>query len=206
MKPDWSDEEEAELLQLLASGLTRRQIAERLGTTKSAICGKVFRMKKQDIRHMTPNAETIAAMNDPGEIREGTTEEILEAILAEKSEPRVLMEGERDALRWFAERGPTPGLDVTTVPGGLRIFPTARMRDHLLAIGMLERRAPLGMYLYEMSEDGRAALAATKVEDVHMVGKYRADYSALTEAEISADQSPEIEELFRNSTPVNRRT
>jgi hypothetical protein len=160
MPQEWSDEEEAELFRLLASGLTRRQIAEQLGTTKSAVCGKVFRMKNHDISTMAPNAETIAAMSDPGEVYEGTAEEVLEAIIAEKPMPRPLTEDERVSLQWFAEHGPTPSVDVTSTPGGLRIFPTAKMRDHLLAVGMLERHAPLGMYLYEISEAGRAALAA----------------------------------------------
>ncbi|MCK1465737.1 hypothetical protein IVB34_47805 [Bradyrhizobium sp. 2] len=159
---EWSIDEDDVILRMLSEGQTRNQIAAHFGVTRNAICGKVHRLTKPEISAMDPNAETIAAMNDPGDVREGTTEEILEAILAEKPEPRALMEGERDALRWFAERGPTPGLDVTTVPGGLRIFPTARMRDHLLEIGMLERRAPLGMYLYEVSEAGRAALAAAR--------------------------------------------
>jgi hypothetical protein len=39
-----------------------------------------------------------------------------------------------------------------------------------------------------------------------MVGEYRADYSGLTEAEIAQAQPPEVEELFRNSVSVNRRS
>jgi hypothetical protein len=42
-------------------------------------------------------------------------------------------------------------------------------------------------------------------EPVYRVGDYYADYSGLTEAEMTAAQPPEIEELFRNSTSVNRR-
>jgi hypothetical protein len=70
---------------------------------------------------------------------------------------------ELKSLAWFAERGQSAGLDVTTVPGGLRVFPTAHTRDYLLKIGMLERHAPTGIYVYEVSEAGRAALAAASV-------------------------------------------
>lgn len=138
MQLEWTDEEEAEISRMLASGQTRRQIAAHFGVTKSAICGKVYRMKKQEAPAMPHDCSD-----------------------AEKIKPRsALLQHELESLRWFAEHGPTPGLDVTTVPGGLHIFPTAKMRDRLLAIGMVERRAPLGMYLYEVSEAGRAALAA----------------------------------------------
>lgn len=78
----------------------------------------------------------------------------------EDAPSRVLTEDELKSLLWFFQHGPAPGLDVTTVPGGIRVFPSAHMRDHLLKIGMLERHAPTGIYLYEVSEAGRAALAA----------------------------------------------
>lgn len=109
---------------------------------------------------MTPNDETIAALSDPGEVNEGTAEQVFETILAEKPRPRVLTESEREALRWFVENGPACSLDVTVASGSVRIFPTAHMRDRLLEDGLLERHAPRGMYLYEVSEAGRAALAA----------------------------------------------
>lgn len=42
-------------------------------------------------------------------------------------------------------------------------------------------------------------------EPVYRIGKYIADYSALTDDEMQS-QPAGIEDLFRNSTPVNRRT
>jgi TPP-dependent pyruvate/acetoin dehydrogenase alpha subunit len=41
-------------------------------------------------------------------------------------------------------------------------------------------------------------------EPVYRVGKYIADYSALSEEEIQAI-APDVEEIFRNSVSVNRR-
>ncbi len=87
-----------------------------------------------DIENATPNAETIAAMDEAD-------------VLA--------------ALRWFAEHPEACGLDVTLTPLGIRIFPSAIMRDHLVGCGLVKKAAPLGMYLFSISDAGRAMLDAS---------------------------------------------
>lgn len=41
----WTDEEDAKVMEMVASGQTRSQIAKAFGVTKNAICGKVHRMQ-----------------------------------------------------------------------------------------------------------------------------------------------------------------
>lgn len=46
MKREWTDEEDKEILALIARGLTRAQIAAKLGIPKSAVLGRSYRLLK----------------------------------------------------------------------------------------------------------------------------------------------------------------
>jgi transposase-like protein len=54
---NWSDHEEAEMLRMLESGQTRRQIAAHFGVTRNAICGKVHRLQKSGKRPVAAESE-----------------------------------------------------------------------------------------------------------------------------------------------------
>lgn len=83
------------------------------------------------------------------------------------------------------------------------IYHGERLTKLGLCTRKVEMRKPGRRKIYfTISHAGRAALGAP---EEFRIGKYRVDYSGLTEAEIAAAQPPEIEDLMSNSISVNRR-
>lgn len=94
----WTLLDDARILTLLRKGWTRKQIAADFGVTRNAICGKIHRlvcepkmqptMPDEDGDALTPNAETVAALEEinsgGGEIVQNeNTAAVMEEILAE---------------------------------------------------------------------------------------------------------------------------
>jgi hypothetical protein len=66
---------------------------------------------------------------------------------------------ETKSLQWFLENEPAPGLHVYKDDSGDWVsFPTPKMRDHLCDIGVLEKVDVRGLYVFQTTRAGRAAL------------------------------------------------
>ena len=114
----WTPEREADLLRLRAAGLTRPQIAARMGLSLNAIIGKLFRLERNEWRRVNGDMPKPKAEKRPPKPRRATTYRTNARVFGAEPAPPATGKQKQPPKQGLCRLTDTPGRERCRFPIG----------------------------------------------------------------------------------------